>query len=223
MGLNLSAQTITIKGRVTDLVTSLPIPGAVVINKTINRGTYSDGRGYFTITLNKTDTVVVSMISYQQKKLCYRDSAGATFLVEVKLPERIYNIKPVAIRPLKTFDEIEREKRLLGKNRVTTMPTISALQSPITALYERFSRFERNRRKVAELRDLEAKKDLLKELLRIYVRANILVLDEDEFNDFIAFMNLDENFIVNATQYELGYTIKRKYDIYLYRKEKNNR
>lgn len=221
--LNLTAQTYTLKGKVTELATGLPITGAVIINRSVNNGVYSDGRGYFTIKAQKSDTLVISMISFQQQKLCYADSAGTEFLLEIKLPQRIYSTKPVTIRPLKSFEEIERDKRLLGINRIPTLRTTDALQSPITALYEQFSRFERNRRKVAELRDLEAKKDLIRELLRIYTRTDVIKLDEDEFTDFIDFLNLSEDFLKNATQYEIGYVIKRKYDIYLYRKERQNR
>ena len=210
---------ITIIGYVTDLTTGFPLTGALVVQQSQLRGTFTDGRGYFSIQVVKTDTLIFTLTGYQSQKVCYADSAGTRFAIDVRLPQKTYALRPVTVRPLKTFEEIERDKSMLGSNRVPTMRTAEALSSPITFLYERFSKFERNKRKVAELRNLEEKRDLLKELFRIYTKANILDLEEEEFDDFIIFMNLSEDFIKNASQYDLTQYIKLKFDEYMWVKK----
>ena len=52
----------------------------------------------------------------------------------------------------------------------------------------------------------------MKELLRLYVSFDIINLSEDEFDDFISFMNLDTDFLKTATEMELILFIKDKYD-----------
>lgn len=210
---------ITIIGKVSDLTTGFPLTGALVVQQSQLRGTFTDGRGYFSINIVKTDTVIFTLTGYQSKKVCYADSVGTRFAIEVHLPQKTFALRPVTVRPLKTFEEIEHDKSMLGSNRLPTMRPAEALSSPISFLYERFSKFERNKRKVAELRNLEEKKDLLKELFRIYVKSNILDLDESEFDDFIMFMNLSEDFIKNASQYDLTQYIKLKFDEYMWVKK----
>ena len=53
---------------------------------------------------------------------------------------------------------------------------------------------------------------VVKELLRLYVSFDIINLSEDEFDDFISFMNLDTDFLKTATEMELILFIKDKYD-----------
>lgn len=212
---NAQVPEITIRGKVVDLTGGYAITGALVVQESQLRGTFSDGNGMFTIQVAKTDTVVVSLMGYKSQKLCYADSAGTMFDVEVRLPQKIYAIKAVTVRPLKTFEEIERDKSKLGSNQLPKTKPVEAISSPITFLYERFSKYERNKRRIAELRDLEDKKDLLKDLFRIYVKADIIDLDEEEFDDFILFMNLSDDFIKNSSQYDLTQYIKVKFDEYM--------
>jgi hypothetical protein len=44
---------------------------------------------------------------------------------------------------------------------------------------------------------------VLKELLRLYVAFEIVDLDEDEFENFIGFLNVDENFLKTSSDLEL--------------------
>jgi len=52
----------------------------------------------------------------------------------------------------------------------------------------------------------------VKELLRLYVAFEIIDLPEAIFDDFITFLNIDENFIKTASEMELVLFIKDKYD-----------
>lgn len=215
-GLALAAQPeITLRGKVTDLTTGQPIPGALVVQKSVLRGTFTDGYGYFVIKAVKTDTIMVMLTGYKPKNLCYTDSVGTNFSLEIKLPQKVYALKPVTVRPLKTFAEIENDKSKLGSYTLPTMRTADALSSPITFLYERFSKYGRSRAKLADLKNLEQKKDLLKDLFRIYVKTDIMDLDESEFDDFIMFMNLSDDFVRNSSQYDLTHYILIKFDEYM--------
>lgn len=209
----------TLIGRVSDLTTGYPITGALVVQKKEMRGTFTDGLGFFNIKGVKSDTLVVTLTGYQSQKLCYKDSIGDKFIIEISLPQKVYALKPVTVHPLKTFEEIERDKSKLGSYTTPKLNTAEAISSPITFLYERFSKFAKNQRKVQELKNLEQKKDFLKELFRIYVKTDIIELEESEFDDFILFMNLSEDFIKNSSQYDLTEYIKLKFDEYMWVKK----
>lgn len=86
------------------------------------------------------------------------------------------------------------------------------LQSPITALYQAFSKKEQNKRWIAEQEFKDDQRRIVQELLRLYVAFDIIDLSEEEFDAFITFLNIDEQFIKTATEMELILFIKDKYD-----------
>ena len=91
---------------------------------------------------------------------------------------------------------------------------MNALQSPITALYQEFSRRERSKRLVAELVNEDKKRAILQELLKKYVEYDIINLNPEAFDDFIEFCSVPDDVIKGLTQYEFLVYIKRKYELY---------
>jgi hypothetical protein len=53
---------------------------------------------------------------------------------------------------------------------------------------------------------------VVKELLRLYVAYEIISLSEEEFDDFITFLNVDESFLKTAAEMELIVFIKDKFE-----------
>ncbi len=72
---------------------------------------------------------------------------------------------------------------------------VNTFESPITALYQMFSRRERSRKLVAELENEANMGDLLKELLTKYVEADIISMDDEDFDDFIDFCAVSDDMI----------------------------
>jgi hypothetical protein len=86
------------------------------------------------------------------------------------------------------------------------------LRSPITALYERFSKKEQSKQLAAKLTYQDKQKGVLQDLLRLYVVYDIFDLSESEFDAFIAFLNIDEDFLKTASELELVTFIKDKFE-----------
>jgi hypothetical protein len=91
---------------------------------------------------------------------------------------------------------------------------VDALQSPITFLYQEFSRRERSKRLVAQLENEDRKRALLKELLQKYVEYDIINLSDESFDDFIDFCAVPDPVIKGLTQYEFLLYVKKKYELY---------
>ena len=91
---------------------------------------------------------------------------------------------------------------------------VDAFSSPITFLYQQFSRRERAKRHVAEMRNEDRKRELLKELLAKYVANEVIDLSDQDFDDFIDYCNVSDEFLKYSTQYEFIMYIKRKYEFY---------
>lgn len=187
----------------------------MVANKGTGNGTYVGIDGSFSLVIQKTDTIMFAYTGYRTKKICFKDSLPKKeYLIAVKMDRLSYQLKEISIYPVKKLNEVQKEIEQLeaNKKRIAILEGADALQSPITALYERFSRMEQSKRKVAEMENEEMKRDVLKDLFRIYIKFDIIDLSDDQFDDFITFCDLRDYYILNATQYELVETIKKRYN-----------
>ncbi len=113
---------------------------------------------------------------------------------------------------MKTLSQIQEEREALAMRETRMVTGIEVMQSPITALYQRFSQKEQSKRTVAKLKYEDEQKAILQDLLRLYVAYEIFDLNESEFDDFIAFLNVDEYFLKTASEFELVTFIKDKFE-----------
>lgn len=210
----LCAQTsVKIEGRIYDLETKLDIPQVMIINKRTNVGTFSDNEGKFIIKALQTDTIVLSSLGYKIKKICLKDSLIKTnYYLTISLDKIYFTLKEVNIYPVRSLNEIDMDRSKVGVRKTISVQGIDAIQSPITYLYERFSKFGKSKQKVAAWENEDIKRDLLKELFRLYIQYDIIDLNDAEFDAFIKYLNFSDDFIRNATQLELVLAIKGKYE-----------
>ena len=119
------------------------------------------------------------------------------------------------IKPLKSLEKIKEERASLALRETRMVTGVEVLQSPITALYQAFSRKERNKRWIAAQEFKDNKARVVRELLSLYVVYDIIELEADEFDLFIQFLNINDDFLKTATEMELVLFIKDKYEHFL--------
>ena len=213
-GANAQTENITIHGKAVNSKGMGGLYQVIVINQRTSTGLLADPNGRFIINSRKTDTILVTASGYGVKKICYRDSAAKSeFNLTVSLDSMHYTLGVVKVYPTKNLREIEDERHKLGDiPKTDKYQDINAIGSPIEFLYERFSRLEQSKRKVAQLEDDEARRQVLKELFHIYIRHDIINLSDNEFESFIDYCNFPDSFIKNATDYDLVMAIKTRYE-----------
>jgi hypothetical protein len=117
------------------------------------------------------------------------------------------------------LEQIQEDIMKLGYNEDDYMISgINAISSPITFLYQQFSKKEQSKRKVAYLENEDRKRALLQELFRLYVDYEIIALNDEQFDDFITYLNVSDEFLINSTQYDFLVFVKdrfRNYKIFL--------
>jgi hypothetical protein len=79
---------------------------------------------------------------------------------------------------------------------------LNALASPITFLYQQFSKREESKRELARLQNEDKKRELLKDLFHHYVDYDIIQLTNDQFDEFIDFLNVSDEFMKTSSQYD---------------------
>ena len=210
---NYNDSLITIKGKVVDTSYAVGFYNLVVVNKSVGKGIFGQYNGTFEITIKKSDQIGVSVVGYQTIYLSYKDSSyKESYSPTLYVQPLEYTSEEVVVKPLKTLDELKEERESIAKREVPTVTVTNAISSPITALYVAFSKREKTKRKVAEMEFVDQQQDIVREILRLYVHHDIIDLNEDEFEEFVVFLNLNTNFLKYANDYELITYIKEKFE-----------
>jgi len=210
---NYDDSLITVSGRVIDTNSSVTFYNIMVINQTVGKGIFGDFDGTFSITFKKSHKIAISVTGYKTQYFSFKDKPykkNYDIIVYVDLNE--FTSAPVNIKPLKTLGELQEERSKIAKRELPEVTAINAIVSPITALYMTFSKREKTKRMIAELEFRDQQRAVVKEILRIYIHADIIELEDEEFDDFITFLNLNSNFLKTASDYELVVYIKQKFE-----------
>jgi len=209
-------KVVRVTGTVYDPGNKGTIPNLMVVNKRTQQGYFGNNSGYFEVEIRKEDTLIIAATGFTTIKISFRDSTDRE-LYKVKIPLKKLEIqlKQVEIFTKRDLEEIQKDIETLGYNEEDYMLNgVDAFSSPITALYQAFSRREKNKRMVAEMRNNDRRRDLLKELFRKYVDADIIQLNNDDFDDFVDFCGVSDSFLKNSTQYDFIMYIKKKFEVY---------
>lgn len=207
---------VRISGTVYDPENKGSIPNLMVVNKRTQQGYFGYNSGFFEVTAFKADTLIIAATGFTTIKISFRDSVEAdSYNVRIPLKKLEVQLKPVEIFTRRDLEEIQKDIETLGYEKSDYMlEGVDAFSSPITALYQSFSRRERNKRMVAEMRNNDRRRALLKELFRKYVDADIIQLSNDEFDDFIDFCGVSESFLKNSTQYDFIMYVKKRFEVF---------
>ena len=207
-------QAITISGKVTDIHGSENLYQVVVVNERTSEGTLAAPGGIFKVTAQHSDTILFTASGFAVKKICLNDSAyKPSYTIHVMLDSLRLSLAEVRVYPTKSLNEIDVRKNQLG-NIPKTDIYANDISSPISYLFERFNKMEQSKRKVAELQDEENRREVLKDIFHLYIKNDIIDLDDSKFDSFIDYLNFSDNFIKNATDYELLMAIKYKYEAF---------
>jgi len=222
MQLQLNAQApIQLKGKVVDAAnTKIGLPNVMVVNAGTQQGIFTNADGTFTSTIKQTDTIVIRAFGYHLRKICFIDSIPqSSYTFNVMLFTESFQLKEVTVFQTRPTDSVMKDIQQLGYNKNDFMIHGSqAFQSPITAIYQQFSKKERSKREVAELMNIDKRKTLLQELLFFYYRNSVISLKPDEFDRFIDYSNFSDELLKSLSAYELAVYLKNKIAIYMARR-----
>lgn len=210
-----SCDKVFIKGRVVDSLRPQSFYNLMVVNKTIGKGVFGQPNGTFFSYANANDSIVLSVKGYPKFTFLVKPDSNCQCIIEayVERPPQVFD--EVIIKPLKSLEKIKEERASLALRETRMVTGLEALQSPITALYQAFSRKEKNKRWIAAQEFKDNKARVVRELLSLYVVYDIIELEAEEFDQFIQFLNINDDFLKTASEMELVLFIKDKYEHYL--------
>lgn len=203
-----------LKGRVQDTLNPSSFLNLMVVNTTSGIGVLGRADGTFGVYVSENDSIVLSVKRYERVGFRVVGDSLCQMDVHAIVERRAVEIAEVIVKPLKTIQQIKEEREQLAMRETITITGLEAIQSPITALYQRFSKKEQSKALVAKMEYKDSQEAILQELLKLYVSYDIVKLSTDEFEDFIRFMNMDVDFLKTASDFELVSYIKEKFEHY---------
>jgi hypothetical protein len=188
----------------------------MVVNLNSQHGFFGKSDGTFQTTSQRKDTLLVGATGYSTIKICFADSAGRdSFYVHLRLHKLLVKLKEVKVFSSRDLEAIQKDIEKLGYNKHDyELSGVNAFSSPITFLYQQFNQLEKLKRHNLERINEEKKRQLLKELLHRYVDWDIITLEDEQFDRFVDYCNVPEDFMKNSTQYDFIEYIKAKYMLF---------
>ena len=205
-------EQVLVSGKIVDTLRLQNFYNLMVVNKTTGRGVFGQPNGHFSVYANSGDLVALSTKGYPVYQFVVKPDYNCQAKILAYVERLPQEVPDVIVRPLKTLEQIKEERENLALRETRLVTGVNVLESPITALYQAFSKKEQNKRWIAEQQFKDDQRRIVLELLRLYVAFDIIELTEAEFDAFITFLNIDEQFIKTASEMELILFIKDKYD-----------
>ncbi|MCU0355879.1 MAG: carboxypeptidase-like regulatory domain-containing protein [Cytophagales bacterium] len=206
-----------------------PAPYVTVTNLRSRFGTISADNGYFTLQAQRGDTLEFSAVNLQPAVFvvpAYYPSARLA--IRAVLTTRTYQLDEVVVRP---YTEKQFKKDLLALQlpddepdlqlpaipRLATPSAVAqsglgvgvTIGGPLTALYDRFSREAKSRRRLAAIMAADQRKKMYNAKLNRDFVARVTGLAGTELEDFIQHCKLDENFVIEANEYEVAVALRQ--------------
>ena len=199
-------------GKVIDTIQPQSFYNLMIVNRTTGKGVFGQPNGSFSVYVSNGDTLSISVKEYSMINLVVMADSNCQFRMRIVINRKPKDLKEIVVKPLKSLEQIKEEREALAMRETRMVTGIEMLQSPITALYQTFSKKEQNKRWIAEQEFKDNQRKIVQELLRTYVAYEIINLSEDEFDQFISFLNVNDSFLKTATEMELITFIQDKFE-----------
>lgn len=204
-----NAQRRYIVGKVIDPETMKGVDRASVLNQATKHIVKTNANGLFSILAGKDDSLIVTSLTHGRNGIQWDGITEEPVIYSRRLMKSI-DLPEVKIKT-KREEQLEKEIReiLAEPERTTKLggeKTMELIQSPISLLYEAFSRRAKSDRKVLVLMQQERRQKLAEYRLSM-IAGRITDYRGDELDRFMYFCNFKQDFLLTSSEYELTYEI----------------
>lgn len=185
----------------------------MVVNRSTGQGIFGEADGSFLVKIKKGDALQFGAFGFNSYRISFKDSAyQPQYEVNIRLKRlQIELAEAQVIAPRELRDIIADIEELGYNEKDYKVSGVDAFSSPITFLYETFSKREQSKREAFALENRDQRRDLLKELFIKYVEYDIIQLNDEEFDDFIAYVDPGDAVLQRWSQYEFIMYVKDRF------------
>jgi hypothetical protein len=216
-----------------DLATSLPLENACIHDISSGAMVFSDKNGDFIMLASTTDTLVVSRMSYAMETLILSENLLASKdKISIWLVVRAFTLPSITIYPMKPYPLFIKDITKEIPTKKIDIPGIeippeekasysysengnllagTPLASPITALYEQFSRRARMDRQYAELVQNQSEVYRLPKKYNSEIVQRLTKLEGEQLEEFMVYCSFTYYTLITSTDQEIEQMIVAKY------------
>jgi hypothetical protein len=211
------SQEKSVYGKVIDNSTKKGISTLNVLNKRSNQVVATNDTGDFYIRAMAGDSIIITSFGYNRKGILW-DGKERNPVFEVKLQP--FMLQELVVKDKKLSDLHKEIQDFLAnpndskairneilKSMLNTNTSQPGIGISIDALYDMFSKEGKVNRKLADMQFQDAKSFYADLKYNKQVVAQITHLQEEDLADFMVFCKPTQDFILNATDYELTFKI----------------
>jgi hypothetical protein len=215
----LNAQQLALYGRTISAQHAEIVQLASITNINTGKKYISNRQGYFKMLYATNDTILITAIGYDslyiQTSTLDPNMANDTLLVilkskVVKLKElRVVSSNPVRDSIARAAAEFLKNDPLMNNYDRVLNREKGGLMSPLTAMYQQFSKEGRD---AARFEEFMAYMEKQKQADRKYNRnvvKRVTDLPDIQLDEFMLFCRLDKDFVIHASEYDLVSAIRK--------------
>ena len=132
------------------------------------------------------------------------------YTVKVKMYHLSEEISEITITELITQREVRRDLNDVVIEHLFSLERSNAFQSPLSYLYEKNSKKAQTKQLLADYNYQLARNKLIIQLLEIYNKQGIIDLHPIQYQAFVESLNLNWDYLIYASDYDLAVLIKQK-------------
>ncbi|WP_080238928.1 peptidase associated/transthyretin-like domain-containing protein [Spirosoma rigui] len=203
-------------GTVLDQVSNKPVDRATVVNQRTRQRARTNTSGRFFLTIQPGDSLILTSQLYSRAAIRYDGSENPTIVARAlpPMPYRVVDLAEVTVTA-KRYEEVKREiQQILAEptasKKVTGEQAFDRVAdgAGITLLYEMFGKRPKSDRKAYVIMQQDRRHALATERLRLLI-DQATDLKGDDIDRFVDFAELDDEFLLQATDYDLINTIQQ--------------
>lgn len=191
-------------GKITEPDSLRSVPFAFVVNKRTGNGCVADAEGKFSITALPSDSLLFSALGFLPRKMKASEAANRC----IRLFPSVTALPDVVISSQRMS---ANERRYIERFINVPKPDFS---SPVSALYEQFSREGKAREKLRQLYEKKLYVEDFRERCTPFFRTKKINLVDFDVEAFCLYCKLTHDFIKNSDNYNFYFTISRCFDSY---------
>ena len=229
-----------VSGIILNINTQEPLSNVNIINVNKMRGTTTDDKGIFEISVTANDTLHITILGYQSLKVKVTNDWIKNKSTNIYLTEKAYALEEVIIRRFNLTGILEIDTKLFpdksnyrysisglsqgyetGENSPNALEKIvGSLFNPADKLYNFFGKKTNELRRLKEMKKDDTVRNLLETKFDRETISVLLGINKDEISEVLERCNYSDSFIKTANDLQILDAISECYEEYKILKRK---
>lgn len=206
-----------LKGEIVDSTNFTDYRKCIFRNHSANSGIHIKESGSFSGIAKEGDLLSVECRDCASVSFYVSNQDGSCNMDTVIMISngKIQEFDDVSVYPSYSLKSIGKQRKVLQRETMPKMGVLESVQSPITAIYNKYSKQAKAKEKIRDLRFAYQKEVILTQYVHTYLSHQILKFPSHLVDPFIASIDISLDFLRSSNEYDLMIEIRRQSLLFL--------